>query len=162
MENRTIQFDEGYIEFSINNDPERILKINPSDLSLLERMQEAIKTLKKQTETVKNIKITTNGNAVDNLSEAAETVCKANKMLRSTVDHVFYDGAADIIFKNQNPLALTADGKTIFESFFSGFNKAVKPILAAQAKKSNAHLEKYRDEYSALKKSLEKNARKAS
>ncbi len=66
------------------------------------------------------------------------------------------------IFKNQNPLALTADGKTIFESFFSGFNKAVKPILATQAKKSNAHLEKYRDEYSALKKSLEKNARKAS
>ena len=161
MEKKTIQFDEGYIELSINNDPERILKINPSDLSLLERMQEAINTLKKQTE-IKNIKITTNGNAVDNLSEAAETVRKANKMLRSTVDHVFYDGAADVIFKSQNPLALTANGKTIFESFFDGFNKAVKPILAEQAKKANTHLEKYRNEYSALKKSLIKNARKAS
>ena len=162
MEKKTIQFDEGYIELSINNDPERILRINPSDLSLLERMQEAINTLKQQTETVNNIKITTNGNAVDNLSEAAETVRKANEILRSTVDHVFYDGAADVIFKSQNPLALTANGKTIFESFFDGFSKAVKPILAEQAKKANTHLEKYRNEYSALKKSLIKNARKAS
>ena len=162
MENRTIQFDEGYIEFSINNDPERILKINPSDLSLLERMQEAIKTLMREVESVKSIKITANGNAVDYLSDAAETVRKSNQMLRATVDHVFYDGAADIIFKNQNPLALTADGTTIFESFFSGFSKAVKPILAGQAKKTKMRLEKYHDEYDALKKSLEHDDRTAS
>ena len=37
----SIIFDEGYRTFDINGDPNRVLRINPADIGILDRMMKA-------------------------------------------------------------------------------------------------------------------------
>lgn len=139
-------FEEGYKEFEINGDPNRILRFNPTDINLIDRMNESLKDMRERLEALGEIKITPAGDAISDMDEAATTVREINTLLRENIDKLFYPGAADVVFGMQNPLAM-AGGSTVYENFMNGLMKAVGPMIEKEKKKSLERVEKYKKAY---------------
>ena len=142
-------FDDGCKEFEINGDPNRVLRFNPADIGFIERLEGALQNVTKDMESLKGIKLSPTGNALDEASEAAELVRSMNKSLRASFDQIFYPGAADVVFGAMNPLALSG-GHTIYENFLKAFVAIVKPTMDTEVKATQEHLEKYKSEYDRL------------
>ena len=142
----SIIFDEGYRTFDINGDPNRVLRVNPSDIGILDRMMKAYEDMQKEVAELGDIKISNTGEAISDAVEVVGTIRKLNRMLRMRFDEIFYEGAADIVFGTMNPLA-TAGGKTVFENFMEAFIKEIKPMLEDEQKQTSENLKKYKDQY---------------
>ena len=146
----SINFDEGYVEFAINGDENRILRFNPADIGIVDRMQASVDEMKAELQKIEgDVTMSPTGNAADQTSEMAGTVRALNKALRDQVDALFYPGASDVIFGRMNPLALS-NGKTVYESFFEAMMKAIKPYIDKEAKKSQKDISKYKEAYDRM------------
>lgn len=141
-----IVFNEGIKEFEINNDPNRILRFNPSDVGLVDRYYTCIEKMKEELKNVDDIKIDENGDPMDSFEESAKTIHHVNDVLRSNFDEVFYEGAADVVFGKQNPLAF-AGGQTIYENFMEALKGILEPEIEKEREKSEKNIRKYKEQY---------------
>lgn len=141
-----LNFNEGLKELEINGDPNRVLRYNPGDIGILDRLETAWQDVNKQYKELQGVRISPTGNALDEASEAAGIIRKLNTSLRETLDKLFYPGAADVVFGYQNPLAI-AGGKTIFENFLNAYGRLIKPQLEKEAKEMQKHINKYKKAY---------------
>ena len=144
----SFNFDDGVKEYAINNDERRILKVNVSDIGLVDRIEASIRHMEKAVEGIKDVEIDENGEAT--LDKFAEPIREANKAVRKEFDAVFYPGASNIVFGKQNPLS-TVDGITIYERFMRAFLEKVKPEIEKEQKASDEHIAKYKAAYSKPK-----------
>lgn len=129
-----INFDEGYKEFQINNDPNRVLRFNPRDMAFVEKLDNAKKEFQKLQNEIKDKK------------EDVETITMANNKVRKIVDDIFYEGANQIIFGAQHPLTFIG-GKTIFERFIEALGEIMKPYIEKENKLAEKRMKKYTDVY---------------
>lgn len=134
-----ISFDEGYKEFSINGDPNRIIKFNPVDFAIIERAQKASKEI---AEASKSIKDDENGD----VKKTAELIEKVGNIIREKVDYIFGYPVSDIAFGLQSPLA-TKNGVTLVERFISGAMPVIQREIEEEEKKSQAKVSKYTKRY---------------
>lgn len=118
---QSLNFNEGYKEFCINNDETRVIRFNPTDLSMVDRIEEtqkAIAELYKEHE-----------------KDDSETLRKLLKeALKEGINYIFNIDCYDVIFGNQNPLS-PCNGKCLYERMFEGLIKLVKPYLEEERKK---------------------------
>lgn len=145
-ENMNISFEEGYKEFTINNDPKRVLRVNVGDIGLIDRIEKSISEMKEKINEIGDIAINENGDAENDLKEEAEAVRKVNSIMRKSFDSIFYPGASNIVFGKQNPIALVR-GVTVYERFLEAFSKTVKPLMEEEARKSDERVRKYKEQY---------------
>ena len=143
MAGNSIVFDDGVKEYEINGDPSRILRFNPADVGIVDRYYACVQKMEQELKSVEDITIDPAGNPLEEIGEAAVTIRRVNEVLRRNFDEVFYKGASDIVFGNQNPLAL-AGGKTIYENFMNAFKDVIAPQIEAEKKKSEKAINKYR------------------
>lgn len=132
-----INFEEGYKEFAINNDENRILRFNPTDLSLIDRIKTELNNI---------------GEYVKSVDDEKDEFVKANKVdkeMRKKIDEMFYDGASQIIFADQNVLT-TINGVTIFERFFKALLEIMRPYAEKEGRKSKEKIEKYRKQHDRI------------
>ena len=71
---------------------------------------------------------------------------RINQEMRTEFDSIFYDGASEIVFGNQNPLSMS-NGNTIFNNFMTAFAEYIKPFIEKETKKMQKNIEKYRKAY---------------
>lgn len=141
-----INFNDGIKELSINGDESRILRVNLTDFGLIDRVEKSLNDIEKDMKRLKveRAEINAAGDPVNEFSSEAKSIRKMNTVMRKRFDQVFYEGAADIVFGKMNPLALNADGMTIYEAFMFAFVKEMKPQFEAASKKNAEHLQKYK------------------
>lgn len=132
-----IVFEEGIKEFAINNDENRILRFNPSDIGLVDRIKNELEKIDVY--------------AKDNLSdkENFDLAIELDKQLREHVDQMFYEGASQIIFADQNVMT-TVNGMTIFERFFRSLLNTMEPYVKKEGRKSKEKIEKYRKQHDRI------------
>lgn len=140
-----INFDDGIEEITINNDKNRVLRVNVRDIGILDRVQHVADNFQNQIKALgEELTITSDGEAT--VPEIAETVRKINDEMRKEFDSIFYDGASEIVFGNQNPLSMS-NGNTIFNNFMTAFAEYIKPFIEKETKKMQKNIEKYRKAY---------------
>lgn len=140
-----INFDDGIEEITINNDKNRVLRVNVRDIGILDRVQHVADNFQNQIKTLgEELTITSDGEAT--VPEIAETVRKINDEMCKEFDSIFYDGASEIVFGNQNPLSMS-NGNTIFNNFMTAFAEYIKPFIEKETKKMQKNIEKYRKAY---------------
>lgn len=132
-----IVFEEGIKEFAINNDENRILRFNPSDIGLVDRIKNELEKIDVY--------------AKDNLSdkENFDLAIELDKQLREHVDQMFYEVASQIIFADQNVMT-TVNGMTIFERFFRSLLNTMEPYVKKEGRKSKEKIEKYRKQHDRI------------
>lgn len=140
-----INFDDGIEEITINNDKNRVLRVNVRDIGILDRVQHVADNFQNQIKTLgEELTITSDGEAT--VPEIAEAVRRINQEMRTEFDSIFYDGASEIVFGKQNPLSMS-NGNTIFNNFMTAFAEYIKPFIEKETKKMQKNIEKYRKAY---------------
>ena len=140
-----INFDDGIEEITINNDKNRVLRVNVRDIGILDRVQHVADNFQNQIKPLgEELTITSDGEAA--VPEIAETVRRINQEMRTEFDSIFYEGASEIVFGKQNPLSMS-NGNTIFNNFMTAFAEYIKPFIEKETKKMQKNIEKYRKAY---------------
>lgn len=140
-----INFDDGIQEITINNDNNRILRVNVRDIGILDRVQRVADNFQEKIKTLGDeLTITSDGEAT--VPEIAEAVRRMNQEMRTEFDNIFYEGASEIVFGKQNPLSVS-NGNTIFNNFMTAFAEYIKPFIEKETKKMQKNIEKYRKAY---------------
>lgn len=147
-----INFDDGYKEFTINNDPSRVLKVNTKDVGILERIDKSINKMQSQVDSLNEdeFKIDLESEDRDQLSQSAEANRKVDSIMRECFDEIFYPGASEIVFGNMD-LHSTVNGVTVFESFLKAFSQTIGPELEEETKKREQHINKYKKAYDKMR-----------
>ena len=131
MEN--IVLNDGKKAYTINEDENRVIRFNPSDLGILSRTQEIIKGI--ENEIKKNEKRKNKKNILD-----------LGDYIKSQIDYVFNSEIADIVFEKTHPMT-SIDGVPYYQQFLT----AVTPIILKEAEKernaSEERMKKYTEKY---------------
>ena len=69
---RSINFDEGYKEYEINGNPDRVIRVDTADYGLIERFAGAEKRLSEKMKAFEHIEINPDDSADIETPEAAE------------------------------------------------------------------------------------------
>lgn len=140
-----INFDDGIEEITINNDKNRVLRVNVRDIGILDRVQRVADNFQEKIKTLGDeLTITSDGEAA--VPEIAEAVRRMNQEMRTEFDSIFYEGASEIVFGKQNPLSMS-NGNTIFNNFMTAFAEYIKPFIEKETKTMQKNIEKYRKAY---------------
>lgn len=140
---QNINFNDGYKELSINNDPNRVIRFNPSDYGLLERFHDARKTMVDAISTIgKNIEIKTNGEAADSLEDATLIIKDINNVINEQMNYIFNADVAQVVFGKQSPIS-TIKGKYLFERFLDAVAPYMEKEIKAEQEASQKRINKY-------------------
>ena len=107
-------FDDGYKEFTINNDPARVIRFNPSDVAIVERFQKSQNALDVLVKEFVNTEPADMAAALERMDNA----------IKKEIDTIFNQPVSDVVFGNQSPMS-SVGGVPLFERFFD----AVLPVI---------------------------------
>lgn len=124
-----LSFDSGIKEYTINGDPSRVIRINPSDFGIIERAEKAKAALEKL--------------HIDPDEEhMSEALLAMDKAVREQIDLIFGKGTAEIAFGDINCTSL-AGGSPIFLNFLNAILPEIEKVVGEEKRKSDARIKKY-------------------
>lgn len=130
-----INLDDGYKEFTINNDPNRVIRFNPTDFNIVTRIDEATQNIEKRIRELQNMEEST-------LKEASEVTKAADKIIREEIDKVFNSNVSDVVFGNQFSMS-PVGGKMLWERFLEAAGKYIAAEVEKEVKESAKRIGKY-------------------
>ncbi len=147
-----ISFNDGYETFTINEDPNRVIRINPRDVNILDRFKTAMNELKEESDSLSEIKVNADGLPVSggniSLEECTQRLTAFNQMIISKLNYIFNSDVSFAAFGNQSPLSLIgAEGKFLFEVFMEAALIAVKEKIDSAAIEVEERAGKYTQKY---------------
>ena len=133
---QSISFDEGYKEFAINNDENRVIRFNPKDFGILTRMEDTLSDFEALEKKLKD----------GNEEEFTNNLREAEKVVHEKIDSIFNANVHEIIFNHQSPISLVGG-----EFLFMRVIEALVPIVEKEVKyemhKSEKRMSKYTEKY---------------
>lgn len=147
-----INFNDGFETFTINEDPNRVIRINPKDGNILTRFEEAMKDLSNESEKLADIKVKADGTPGEGneatLEESADRLRSFNRLINDKMNYIFNSDVTEAAFGKQSPLSLIGpDNRFLFEVFLKAALEAVKEKLEESIKDSERRIGKYTDKY---------------
>lgn len=140
---QNISFDDGFREFTINNDVNRVIRFNPSDFSILERFNTAQKKIEEAYDGInEDVKINNDGSPGDELEETAELIKKVNTLINEQVDYIFDSKVSSVAFGNQSPISMVK-GVPLFERFIKAAQIYIEKEVMTEQKASQKRISKY-------------------
>jgi len=142
MATKNIQFDEGFKEYTINGDENRVIRVDTADIALTTRAVEAQKQIDAFMKRYEDIKIKADGTADIEEEAAIEAVKEMTDFVCGQIDYIFNSKVSDIVFNGASPLS-TRNGIALYERFVN----AMLPIIEADLKAENKAAQKRVDKY---------------
>lgn len=137
-----LSFDEGYKEFSINGDENRVIRFNPSDLAIIKRLEEAKNKISESMAIKDDIELDNEGKPVDSLENYSKVISHIDNVIKEQINYIFDSDVANVVFGNQSPLA-NIKGKPLYERFMESVMPEIKKAVEEEAKESRKRVEKY-------------------
>lgn len=133
---QSISFDEGYKEFAINNDENRIIRFNPKDFGILTRMEDTLSDFEALEKKLKD----------GNEEEFTNNLREAEKVVHEKIDSIFNANVHDIIFNHQSPISLVG-GEFLFMRVIEALIPIVEKEVKYEMQKSEKRMSKYTEKY---------------
>lgn len=133
---QSISFDEGYKEFAINNDENRVIRFNPKDFGILTRMEDALSDFEALEKKLKD----------GNEEEFTNNLREAEKVVHEKIDSIFNANVHDIIFNHQSPISLVG-GEFLFMRVIEALVPIVEKEVKYEMQKSEKRMSKYTEKY---------------
>ena len=133
---QSISFDEGYKEFAINNDENRVIRFNPKDFGILTRMEDTLSDFEALEKKLKD----------GNEEEFTNNLREAEKVVHEKIDSIFNANAHDIIFNHQSPISLVG-GEFLFMRVIEALVPIVEKEVKYEMQKSEKRMSKYTEKY---------------
>jgi len=139
---QNLNFDDGFKEFSINGDKERVIRFNPSDFGILERIEKANKAINEATKGNEDLDLKADGTAAEELSRSVNIVKGISDTIKNQIDYIFDSPVSSIVFGNQSPLSMVK-GVPFFERFLDAVTPVIKKEITAEQGASQKRMQKY-------------------
>lgn len=148
-----LSFDDGYKSIEFNGDPNKVIRINPTDMSFVKRIAELEDNAKAISEkygdidlnSVNELKnISSDDPDFEKMKKAAQTIDKIEKSIRELIDSVFAQPVCDVVFGDLNCLS-PANGEPIYINFIRVVFEYINAEIDKQNKESEAKISKYTD-----------------
>jgi hypothetical protein len=139
---QNLSFDDGYKEFTINGDANKVIRFNPSDFSIIERIKVAYDAIDKATAIDKDIELKADGTPLEELGKAAEIVKGINNTIKNQIDYIFNSPISDMAFGKQSPLSMVG-GQPLYVGFLNVIIPVVEKEVKAQQIASKKRISKY-------------------
>lgn len=133
---QSISFDEGYKEFAINNDENRVIRFNPKDFGILTRMEDTLSDFEVLEKKLKD----------GNEEEFTNNLREAEKVVHEKIDSIFNANVHDIIFNHQSPISLVG-GEFLFIRVIEALIPIVEKEVKYEMQKSEKRMSKYTEKY---------------
>ena len=133
---QSISFDEGYKEFAINNDENRVIRFNPKDFGILTRMEDTLSDFEALEKKLKD----------GNEEEFTNNLREAEKVVHEKIDSIFNANVHDIIFNHQSPISLVG-GEFLFMRVIEALVPIVENEVKYEMQKSEKRMSKYTEKY---------------
>ena len=130
---KSLNFDSGFKEYVINEDPTRVLRINPSDFGIIERINKAKDELDKL-----------------HITPDIDGMVELDKVVRAQIDEIFGVGSSDVIFGETNSASF-AGGQPVFLNFLECITPEIARVIEEEKKKSATKIKKYTSQVESLK-----------
>ena len=139
---KDLSFDEGYKEFSINGDENRVIRFNPSDMAIIKRLEEAKNKISESMAIKDDIELDNEGKPVDSLENYSKVISHIDNVIKEQINYIFDSDVANVVFGNQSPLA-NIKGKPLYERFMESVMPEIKKAVEEEAKESRKRVAKY-------------------
>ena len=134
---QNINFDDGYKEFSINGDESRVLRFNPSDWGILERIDKVTENL----EVIEKELLDSND---ENISKV---VAKLDRQIKEQFNYLINSpNASEVIFGKQSPFNPVGDSY-LFIRALEVLIPIIKKEVEEKAEESKKRMTKYTEQY---------------
>lgn len=133
---QSISFDEGYKEFAINNDENRVIRFNPKDFGILTRMEDTLSDFEALEKKLKD----------GNEEEFTNNLREAEKVVHEKIDSIFNANVHDIIFNHQSPISLVG-GEFLFMRVIEALVPIVEKEVKYEMQESEKRMSKYTEKY---------------
>jgi uncharacterized protein with ATP-grasp and redox domains len=141
---QNLNFDDGYKEFSINGDETRVIRFNPADFGILERIKEAYEEIEKATNIKEDIELNADGSVMDKLSAASSVVSSIDNTIKAQIDHIFNSNVSEVAFGNQSAMGMVK-GVPLYERFLNAIIPVIKQEVEKEMRASQKRIKKYTD-----------------
>ena len=138
-------FDDGFKEFMLNNDPNRVIRFNPADFGMIDRINTAYQEIAKATDIKDDIELNPDGSPLKLLGAAADVVRGIDDTIKAQIDYIFNSPVSEMIFGKQSPMALVK-GAPLYERFL----EVAIPVVTKEIKSEMAASQKRISKYTSL------------
>lgn len=140
---KNLSFNDGRESFTVNDDPDRVIRFNPADPEIINRILKMQKDFENYS-VPKDVELNPDGTAKSGLEKDGAYIADFTSAMRKAFNEVFNADVYDTIFDGQSPLCIVGQ-KYLFEGVFDGLIDIMKPAIEKYAKKNQARLDKYID-----------------
>lgn len=130
----TLIIDEGLKSFAINNDENRVIRFNPSDMSILHRVEETLANVENEMRKYEDKKFD------------GETEKEISKFICSQVDYIFNAKVSEVVFNGTSPLS-TVKGVPYYVRFIEAVKPIIEEEILNERKASEEKIKKYTEKY---------------
>ena len=138
---KNLSFNDGRESFTVNDNPDRIIRFNPADPEIINRILKMQKDFENYS-VPENIELNPDGSAKSGLEKDGAYISEFTETMRKAFNEVFNANVFDTIFDGQSPLCIVGQ-KYLFEGVLEGLVDIMKPAIEKYAKKSQAKVDKY-------------------
>ena len=132
---QNISFDDGYKSYMINNDENKVIRVNISDLNIKKRYDDTTEKLFAEIDKAK--------------AEVAtpEVMAEVDRAIRDHLNYIFGSDICTAAFGTANVLSPVSSGKTLIESFLDAFLPTITADIERAANAAKISLEAKTDKY---------------
>jgi hypothetical protein len=146
---KSINFSDGYKSFCINNDPDRVIRFNPTDIDIVKRFNQAMKELREEKEGLEDVNLNPDGTVVDDdttLEKTSEVLEQFNQVIREKLNFIFKSDVYDTVFDGQSPMAIVGtERQLLFEAFMdAAFHVINEEVESATRERVDKYVSKYK------------------
>ena len=159
-----LDFDDGYKNIQLGDDPQRVIRFNPTDTGFIRRFAELGDKAKDISERYGDIdldsiselrNLDTSSPDYDKLKIAAENIGRLNKALRELIDAAFGQPICDTVFGDTWCMS-PVHGEPMYEHFLSVIGEYISAEVQKQNELSAARIGRYTNAAKSAPKRAEK------
>ena len=130
-----LSFDSGLRSFTINNDPDRVIRFDPTDIGMIDRLENAANKIQKM------------ANNMPEDTDPRAAIRSLDTFARECVDEVFPEPVCDTVFGKACCVSVTPSGDLQVVSFLHSVVEEIKSSMASANRAAEKRQAKYLDKY---------------
>lgn len=138
---RSLNFDDGRKSFMVNDDPNRVIRFNPADPEIVNRLLDAEKKFREY-ETPEGIELNPDGSLKSGMEQFGAYIADFKKELKEVFNNIFNADVYDALFDGQSPLCIIGNNY-LFMVVLDCLVDSMKPAFEEYAQKSREQMGKY-------------------
>lgn len=136
-----INFNNGYKEYCINGDESKVIRFNPSDFGIIDRISKAQKNIQSIIEDMNESDLQNAGEKSD-IDLAGEILSVADKKIKEQIDYILDSKVSETAFQNQSCLS-PVNGLPLYERFLNSVIPVITKDIESEQKASQKRIKKY-------------------